>query len=170
MSELQRFSVSLEEDLLQAFDRYCTSHQIATRSEAFRQLIREKLTAEAWTSNAADVAASLTLVYDHHKSNLTNKMIEIQHKHTNCVVSALHVHLTHELCMELIALRGPAKQLQALAAELSGLKGIHQAQLVVIRAENSAGANSHCDGENHDHEDGHGHRHGHSHSHGHRKR
>lgn len=170
MSDLQRFSVSLEEDLLQAFDRYCTNNQIATRSEAFRQLIREKLTAEAWASNATDVAASLTLVYDHHKSNLTNKMIEIQHNHTDCVVSALHVHLTHELCMELIALRGPAKQLQALAAELGGLKGIHQAQLVVIRADYSAVADSQCDKENHDHDEGHGHRHGHSHSHGHRKK
>jgi CopG family nickel-responsive transcriptional regulator len=61
-------------------------------------------------------------------------MIEIQHAHTNRVVSTMHVHLTHDLCMELIALRGPGVELQHLAAELSGLKGIHQAQLVIARA------------------------------------
>ncbi len=157
MSDLQRFSVSLENDLLQAFDRYCHTNQVATRSEALRQLIREKLTAEAWTNDAADVAASLTLVYDHHKSNLTNKLIEIQHNHTDCVISALHVHLTHDLCMELIALRGSAKQLQSLAAELSGLKGIHQAQLVVIRADDSTLPNTDSTEENRLHEQRHSH-------------
>ena len=81
--------------------------------------------------------ASLTLVYDHHRSNLTDKMIEIQHTHGDRVVSSMHVHLTHDLCMELIALRGPGSELQHLAAELSGLKGIHQAQLVIARAGNA---------------------------------
>lgn len=134
MSELMRFSVSLEQDLLDRFDRYIEAGMLATRSEAIRQLIREKLTSTAWAADAADVAASLTLVYDHHKTRLTDRMLEIQHSHGGLVVSTMHVHLTHDLCMELIALRGPARDLQALAAELSGLKGIHQAQLVVVRA------------------------------------
>jgi len=77
----------------------------------------------------------LTLVYDHHRSNLLEKMTAIQHDHWNLVVSVMHVHLTHDLCMELIALRGSAKELQHLAAKLSGMKGIQQAQLVVVRAE-----------------------------------
>jgi CopG family nickel-responsive transcriptional regulator len=134
VSDLARFSVSLESDLLAEFDRYCTAGQFATRSEAIRQLLRERLTHAAFDADAADVAASLTLVYDHHRSKLTDKMIQIQHTHANRVVSTMHVHLTHDLCMELIALRGPGAELQLLAAELSGLKGIHQAQLVVARA------------------------------------
>jgi CopG family nickel-responsive transcriptional regulator len=152
VAELMRFSVSLEQDLLDEFDRYIEQGKLATRSEAIRQLIREKLTALAWATDAADVAASLTLVYDHHKARLTDRMIEIQHAHGDRVVSAMHVHLTHDLCMELIALRGPAAELQELAAELSGLKGIHQAQLVVARA---------VPGEHY-----HGHDHGHRHDHG----
>jgi len=152
MSDIVRFSVSLEDDLLHQFDHFCEDGQFATRSEAVRQLIREKLTNTAWAKDATDVAASLTLVYDHHRSKLTDKMIEIQHKHSECVVSAMHVHLTHDLCMELIALRGRAQQLQQLAAELSGLKGIHQAQLVVARAAEP--------GEHHHH-----HHHDHSHPH-----
>jgi CopG family nickel-responsive transcriptional regulator len=134
VSDIVRFSVSLETDLLAEFDRYCEAGRFATRSEAVRQLLREKLTAQAWAEDASDVAASLTLVYDHHRSNLTDTMIEIQHAHDDLVVSAMHIHLTDDLCMELIALRGRAADLQHLASELSGLKGIHQAHLVIARA------------------------------------
>lgn len=153
MSDLVRFSVSLESDLLHRFDKFCADGQFETRSEAVRQLIRERLTAQAVASDAADVAASLTLVYDHHKTRLTDRMLDVQHDHTDQVVSSMHVHLTHDLCMEVIVLRGPAAELQKLAAELSGMKGIHQAQLVIIRAAEST------TGETHQHNDGHSHRH-----------
>ena len=152
VSEIVRFSVSLEADLLERFDQFCTAGQFATRSEAIRQLLRERLTHAAVAADAPDVAASLTLVYDHHRAKLTDKMIEIQHAHTDLVVSSMHVHLTHDLCMELIALRGPSSEIQKLAAELSGLKGIHQAQVVIVRAE--AGTSHH-----------HHHSHPHPHSH-----
>jgi CopG family nickel-responsive transcriptional regulator len=144
MSELTRFSVSLEEDLLQKFDAFCERGQYATRSEAIRQLLREKLTAAAWADDTAEVAASLTLVFDHHRTKLTDTMIEVQHAHGDCVVATMHVHLNRDLCMELIALRGRAGDVQSLAAELGGLKGIHQAQLVIIRAvEGSTASHSH---------------------------
>jgi CopG family transcriptional regulator, nickel-responsive regulator len=134
-SEVVRFSVSLEGELLESFDRYCAEGKLATRSEAIRQLLREKLTTVAWMTDAVDVAASLTLVYDHHHTRLTDRMLELQHAQADRVVATLHVHLNHDLCMEMIALRGPAADLQRLASELSGLKGIHQAQLVIARAE-----------------------------------
>lgn len=143
MSDLVRFSVSLESDLLGRFDTFCEAGQFETRSEAVRQLIRERLTAQAWATGAEDVAASLTLVYDHHKARLTDRMIEVQHAHADRVVASMHVHLTHDLCMEIIALRGPAAELQALAAELSGLKGIHQAQLVIARAADATTGDAH---------------------------
>ena len=117
-------------------------------SRPIRQLLRERLTSAAVAAEAPDVAASLTLVYDHHRARLTDKMIEIQHAHADRVVSSMHVHLTHDLCMELIALRGPATDIQKLAAELSGLKGIHQAQVVIVRAEeDGAGHHNHDDHE-----------------------
>jgi CopG family nickel-responsive transcriptional regulator len=149
VSELVRFSVSLEKDLLDRFDRYCEEGRLATRSEAIRQLLREKLTTAAWESDAADVAASLTLVYDHHKTRLTDKMLDLQHAHAERVVSSMHVHLDHDLCLDVIVLRGPAPALQELAAELSGLKGIHQAQLVIARAE--PGGGGHAPGHTHPH-------------------
>ncbi len=149
MSELVRFSVSLEQDLLGEFDRFIEVGKLATRSEAIRQLIREKLTTVAWAADAAQVAASLTLIYDHHKTRLTDKMLELQHAQAERVVSSMHVHLDHDLCLEVIVLRGPAAELQTLASELSGLKGIYQAQLVVAQAVNG--------GHSHDHDHPHHH-------------
>jgi len=143
MSEVVRFSISLEAELLERFDAFCVEAKYATRSEAIRQLLWEKLTKSAWRADSPDAVASLTLVYDHHRAKLTDTMIEIQHAHAASVVSSMHVHLNHDLCMELIALRGQTQQLQGLAAELSGLKGIRQAQLVVALAEDIGARESH---------------------------
>jgi CopG family nickel-responsive transcriptional regulator len=134
MSEIVRFSVSLEDDLLESFDRYCRQQRFATRSEAVRQLIRDTLTAEAWESASADAAGTLTLVYDHHRPQLRGQLIQVQHEHTDLVVSTLHAHLTQDLCLEVIVLRGPAGRLQKIASQLKGLKGIYKGELVVASA------------------------------------
>jgi CopG family transcriptional regulator, nickel-responsive regulator len=134
MPEIVRFSVSLEDDLLEQFDRYCAEQHLATRSEAVRQLIRDKLTAHAWQSDAQDVAGTLTLVYDHHRQQLRDHLTALQHDHMDLVVSTLHAHLTHDLCLEVIVLRGPAAQLQQIASKLQGLKGILKGELVVAAA------------------------------------
>jgi CopG family nickel-responsive transcriptional regulator len=131
VSNLVRFSVSLEAELLEQFDRYCREGRFATRSEAVRQLLRETLTSHAWASDAEDAAATLTLVYDHHRTHLTDKLLELQHRHNDRVVSTMHVHLDHDHCLEVIVLRGRATALQEMAAELRGLKGIRKGQLVL---------------------------------------
>jgi CopG family transcriptional regulator, nickel-responsive regulator len=135
MSNITRFSVSLEDDLLEQFDRYCKQQQLATRSEAIRQLLREKLTKEAWAGKSQDAAGTLTLVYDHHRPQLRNHLVKLQHDHHDLIVSTLHAHLTHDLCLEVIVLRGPSDQLQKIASQLRGLKGIFQGELVMASAE-----------------------------------
>jgi len=137
MSEIVRFSVSLEDDLLRQFDRYCDEEQFATRSEAVRQLIREKLTARAWQSDSQDAVGTLTLVYDHHRAQLSDRLTKLQHDNTDLVVSTLHAHLTHELCLEVIVLRGPAGSLQQIASQLRGMKGILKGELVMASAPQS---------------------------------
>ena len=109
MSEIVRFSVSLEDDLLEQFDRYCSQQQFATRSEAIRQLLRDALTKEAWASESQDAAGTLTLVYDHHRPQLREHLMKLQHDHNDLVVSTLHAHLTHDLCLEVIVLRGAVR-------------------------------------------------------------
>ena len=135
MSNITRFSVSLEDDLLEQFDRYCKEQQFATRSEAIRQLLREKLTKEAWAGKSQDAAGTLTLVYDHHRPQLRNHLVNLQHDHHDLIVSTLHAHLTHDVCLEVILLRGPSDRLQKIAAQLRGLKGIFQGELVMASAE-----------------------------------
>jgi CopG family nickel-responsive transcriptional regulator len=131
VAELVRFSVSLEADLLEDFDRYCKENHFATRSDAIRQLLRETLTAHAWESDAKDAAATLTLVYDHHRTQLADRLLAIQHRHTDIVVATSHVHLDHNNCLEVIFLRGRSRALQEIAFQLKGLKGIRKGQLVI---------------------------------------
>jgi CopG family transcriptional regulator, nickel-responsive regulator len=135
MSEIARFSVSLEDDLLEQFDRYCKEQHFATRSEAIRQLLHDTLTTHAWASQCRDAAGTLTLVYDHHRAQLRNRLTKLQHDHTDLIVSAMHIHLTHDVCLEVIVLRGPATKLQTIASQLRGLKGIHKGELVMASAE-----------------------------------
>lgn len=135
MSQIARFSVSLESDLLGQFDEFCRQEQFATRSEAVRQLIRDTLTRRSWLQGADDVAGTLTLVFDHHRARLREQLLEFQHGAGDLVVSTLHTHLTHDLCMEVIVLRGAAQRVQELAARLKGLKGIFRGELVIARAD-----------------------------------
>jgi len=135
MSDLVRFSASIELDLLDRFDRYCKKRQFATRSEAIRQIFNETLTNEKWADEAADAAATLTLVYDHHRPKLMEQMVDIQHRHVDIVVSTTHIHLDHDNCLEVIILRGRTTAIQELAASLRGLKGIKQGHLVLATAQ-----------------------------------
>lgn len=134
MSEIVRFSVSLEEDLLEKFDQYCREEKFATRSEAVRQLIRDTLTRRAWEAECRVASGTLTLVYDHHRSQLRDQLLQLQHDHTDLVISTLHAHLEHDLCLEVIVLRGPARRLRDIAARLRGLKGIYKGELVMAAA------------------------------------
>ncbi len=131
MGGVQRFSVSVEPELLAAFDRYCTRHHFTTRSEAIRQAIRELLTREAWETSGKVVVGTLTLVYEHHWASVRDRLLKLQHEHADLVVSLVHVHLSHEHCLEVIILRGEAGRLQRLAYELRGMKGVLKGELVL---------------------------------------
>jgi len=137
MSNIVRFSVSLEDDLLERFDQYCAREQYATRSEAVRQLIHERLVSQAWESGPREVAGTLTLLYDHHRAQLGKRLAKLQHDNTDLIVSTTHVHLSHDVCLEVIILRGPAGRLQRIASQLKGMKGIFKGELVVASAEDA---------------------------------
>ena len=130
MSQVVRFTVSLEESLLRRFDEYCGEERFATRSEAVRQLIHDRLITRAWHRGAQEVAGTLTLLYDHHRPQLGKRLAKLQHDNTDLIVSTTHVHLTHDVCLEVIILRGPARRLQQIASQLKGLKGVFKGELV----------------------------------------
>ena len=131
MGELSRFGVSAEEELLQNFDRLIGEQGYANRSEALRDLMRRALVESKLgdVPAAGEVLGSLTLVYDHHASNLQAEMAEIQHKHHDLIISVMHLHVSHDDCLELIALSGAVNQISELAHGLLSLKGIKHGKL-----------------------------------------
>jgi CopG family nickel-responsive transcriptional regulator len=133
MSDLSRFGVSAEEELLRNFDRLIAAQGYANRSEALRDLMRDAIVKSRLEDahEAAEVLGSLTLVYDHHASDLADKMNALQHDYFNFIVSVLHVHISHDDCLEVIVLRGEIKRVRALADAILSLKGVKHGKLFV---------------------------------------
>jgi CopG family transcriptional regulator, nickel-responsive regulator len=128
MSDLVRFGVSVEGDLLESFDLLIEQRGYATRSEALRDLMRDALV-RSRVDTKGEVLGSLTLVYDHHTRELADRLAERQHDYPEMIVSVLHVHLSHDDCMEVIVLRGESMDVTALADSLLNLKGVKHGKL-----------------------------------------
>ena len=115
---------------LYELDRLVKKHRLPSRSQAIRYLIRKNLIEEKWETNK-EVAGCVVLVYDHHKRDLLDKLIDIQHKYQDLVLSVQHVHLDHHHCLETIALKGKAQKLKSLADRLIAVKGIKHGDLLM---------------------------------------
>ena len=130
MADLVRTGVSLEQDLLEKFDRLIARRGYSNRSEALRDLIRDTLVTEEVNSNKP-VVATLSMIYDHHRPELANKLTEAQHHHHDSVLAATHVHLDHDNCFEVVIMKGPAGEVQHLANHMLSLKGVKHGKLVM---------------------------------------
>ena len=137
MSDLRRFGVAIEGELLDQFDELMERRGYTNRSEAFRDLARAELVKESAQKPNATVVGTVTIVYDHHVRLLSEKLTELQHQHHQCVVSALHVHLDHDHCLEVIVLRGKAKDVQQIADSLIATKGVTHGRLIVAVADST---------------------------------
>ncbi len=126
-----RFGVSADARLLKRFDVMIGEKGYTTRSEAIRDLIRDQLVEFAWTQENKDVVGTLTLVYNHEYSDLTEKLTELQHQHHTSIISTLHVHLDVHNCLEVLVLRGKSKTLKCLADKLIGTKGVKHGKLTM---------------------------------------
>jgi len=128
MQQLFRFGISLPKDLLDKFDRLIREKNYTNRSEAFRDLIRDELVQEQWKSGQ-EIAGAITLIYDHHKRELVNKLMDIQHDFGDIIISSQHIHLDHNNCLEIIAVKGSPKEAQKLADSLKSVKGVKHGTL-----------------------------------------
>jgi CopG family nickel-responsive transcriptional regulator len=133
MPELSRIGVSLEDSLLKEFDRLIAKRGYENRSEAFRDLIRERLLSVMVQSNKP-VVGTLTIVYDHHIPNLAQKLTEIQHHAGAMILAATHIHLDHHYCLEVIIMKGRGKDLQAMADGMLALRGVELGKLVLTNS------------------------------------
>lgn len=128
MSEIVRFSVSIEDGLLSAFDRLIASRGYVNRSEAIRDAIRRQLISREW-EEGDEVAGVITLLYDHHHPGLAERITEIQHQAIRQVISTTHIHLDGSNCLEFIAVKGEGSAIQALADRLQSLKGVKHGEI-----------------------------------------
>lgn len=128
MSKLFRFGVSLEKDLLDKFDRLIHQKNYTNRSEALRDLIRQELVKKQW-QEGKEIAGAITLIYNHHKRELVNKLTDIQHDYQEIIISTQHIHLDHNNCLEIIAVKGTPREAQKLANTLKSVKGVKHGTL-----------------------------------------
>jgi len=133
MSDLYRFGISLEQSLIDAFDKHITSRNYKNRSEAIRDLIREELTRKKMIEGGV-VAGAIVMTYDHHKRELVNHLLDIQHDYQSLIISTQHVHLDHHHCLEIIAVKGKSRDIERLANSIRSQIGVKQVSMSVATA------------------------------------
>ena len=130
MESLKRFGISIPSDLLAHFDELILEQGYTNRSEALRDMMRDELQKERARSEEP-VVGTITLVYDHHTRELSEKLLTLQHNHTASVISTMHVHLSHHDCLEVIVIRGPASHIQQMADRMIAIKGVKHGKCVL---------------------------------------
>jgi CopG family nickel-responsive transcriptional regulator len=133
MTELSRTGISLDQDLLAGFDKLIARRGYKNRSEALRDLIRDAMLTETIDLNRP-VVGTLTLVYDHHVPNLSEKLTDMQHSAGDMVMAATHVHLDHHYCLEVIIMKGKSKTIQELADRILATRGVELGKLVLTNS------------------------------------
>ena len=131
MSKISRFGVSLETTLLEKFDRLNEQKGYKNRSEAIRDLIRDRLVSEEWASSENETVGVFSLVYDHHQRDLNKVLNHIQHQYMNIIVSSTHVHIDHHNCLEVIILRGKSSLIKKVTDQISSTRGVKNGSLIM---------------------------------------
>ena len=126
-----RFGISLKSSLLKSFDSLITKKGYASRSEAIRDLIRDSLVTQEWESYTTEAVGTITLVYSHDTRELNDNLNDLQHHYHQLVQSTMHIHLDGHNCLEVIVVKGRAKDIKAVADRLIGTKGVKHGKLTV---------------------------------------
>jgi len=131
MSELIRFGVSLKADLLKKFDTLIGNRGYSNRSEAIRDLIRDELVSAEWKSEEKETVGVFSFVYDHHLSDISQAINNIQHNNLDIIRSSTHVHIDHNNCLEVIILKGKSNEIKKLTDLLASTNGIKHGKLIM---------------------------------------
>jgi CopG family nickel-responsive transcriptional regulator len=130
MSKLTRFGISLDSELLRRFDALIKRMGYGNRSEAIRDLIRDRLAAKEWEKEETETVGVLALVYDHKTPELTESLNAIQHKHIDLVVASTHVHLDAHNCLEVIIMKGSSGLIRKISDRLMISKNVKHGGLI----------------------------------------
>jgi CopG family nickel-responsive transcriptional regulator len=132
MDNVTRIGVSLEPELLLKFDDMINKKGYVTRSEAFRDLIREALTENVIQDEEAPVSGTITLLYNHHKGGVKEKLMEIQHCHHELISSSIHVHQDLDTCLEVLIVSGKVREIKELCDILGSVRGVKNGTPVML--------------------------------------
>ncbi len=131
MSEIRRFGVSVNTNLLKSFDKLISEKGYTNRSEAIRDLIRESIVEYEWKEGNRVMAGAVTLVFNHGLRELTDKLTDLQHRDYNSILSTLHIHLDEHNCLEVLVVKGMSKNIKKIADRLIGTKGVKHGRLTM---------------------------------------
>jgi CopG family nickel-responsive transcriptional regulator len=172
---VQRVTVTIDDDLLDAIDALCQRKGYQSRSEALRDIVRSELSRAS--AEAAEIPgddeichATLTYVYNHETRALASRLTTNHHHHSDMSISTTHVHMDHDNCLEVSILRGPVAKLQVFADSVISQRGVRHGALHIMPTATAEPEEGHTHRHHHhDHEHGHahGHRHGHDNGDGH---
>lgn len=145
---MQRITLSVDDELLAMLDRHMKAHRYTSRSEALRDILREKQARKRLQPSEGDgfCVATLAYVYDHQTRDLGRRLTKAQHRHHDLQVATLHVHLDHDSCLEVSVLRGPVEAVRLLADDTVSQRGVRHGELHVIPASRAHGDHSHGGG------------------------
>lgn len=131
MEQITRFGVSLPAGLLEKFDAQIDEMGYGNRSKAIADLIRNSMVDKDWESGKGDVVGVVTMVYDHHTSDVVNKLLALQHDTDVNIYSTMHIHLDHHNCLEILAIKGKPSEIKAFADSAKSVRGVKHSGLVV---------------------------------------
>lgn len=130
---MQRYTICLEDGLAERFEAWTQRHDYSNRSEAIRDLVRDRLGEEILQSEAeAHCTATVSYIYDHHERELGQRLLQHQHGHHDLTVSTLHVHLDSSQCLEVTILRGVSSEVSARARALVAERGVHHGRIHML--------------------------------------
>jgi CopG family nickel-responsive transcriptional regulator len=134
VEKITRFGVSIEPNLIKKFDRMIIKEGYTNRSEAIRDLIRKSIIKEKNLDSNSEAIGTLTMVYDHHSGQLTNRLLALQHNHHSEILTTTHIHVDNHNCLEILVLKGKTGNIQKLADKIKSLKGIKHGELVLTKS------------------------------------
>ena len=131
MADIKRFGVSLPSELLDEFDTMIEGMGYDNRSKAIADLIRDKMVEKNWDSDNGEVIGIVTMIYYHHTSDTVSKLLELQHSVHIGMYSTMHVHLDHDNCLEILALKGSPAVVREFADKIKAVRGVKHTGLVM---------------------------------------
>ncbi len=131
MAVITRFGVSIDDQLIRKFDSLIARKGYATRSEALRDMIRDTLVEQEWSSDDRETVGTITIVYNHHTRELDHALTDMQHQSFHQIISALHVHLDAHNCLEVLVVKGKSRDIRQIADRLIGTRGVKHGKLTM---------------------------------------